>query len=59
MENMLYPIFMDANEILQILRYGSKLATTYNIDSALTTLSRSIAFTDAIDKIIKAVFSIY
>ena len=58
MENMLYPIFMDANEILEILRFGSKLAKTYNIETALTTLSRSLAFTEAIDKNNKAVFNI-
>ena len=58
MENMLYPVFMDANEILQILRFGSKLAETYNTDSALTTLSRSLTFTNAIEENNKAVFSI-
>ncbi len=58
MENLLYPIFMDANEILEILRFGSKLAKTYNVETALTTLSRSLAFTEAIDKNNKAVFNI-
>lgn len=57
-DNMLYPIFMDANEVLQILRFGSKLAETYNTDTAIVTLNRSLAFTEAIDKNNKAVFSI-
>jgi tetratricopeptide (TPR) repeat protein len=57
-DTILYPIFMDANEVLQILRFGSKLAESNNLDTALTTLSRSLAFTKAIDKNNKAVFNI-